>query len=69
MTDGNGKGRVKFENFKNINILTSIKSFNVTSNIKSITSYANLVDPVTNEYAFLFIWNRECCWYDKRTTI
>ncbi|MGL4933923.1 MAG: hypothetical protein ACRC51_00480 [Cetobacterium sp.] len=52
ITDGYGIGRVTFAGFKNLDILTSIKAFNISTNIRSLNTYASLVDAVANTWAF-----------------
>jgi len=58
VTDSLGSGMVTFNNFKNINILTSIKSFNITDRIRSLNAYAVQTDIYTNTWQF-FLYGTE----------
>lgn len=57
-TDSKGSGRVTFNNFKNTIVFTSIKSFNVSENIRSMNSYAIQSNVETNEWQF-FLYGTE----------
>lgn len=54
-TDSNGKGIISFPDFKNMTLLLSIKSFNISQNIRSLGCYSNLLNLSENKYqTFLY---------------
>lgn len=57
-TDSNGSGVLSFPNFKNMNLLLSIKSFNISQNIRSLGCYANLINLAENKYQ-VFLYGKE----------
>ena len=53
-TDGNGSGVVEFSGMKtNLSVLTTIKSFNISQNIRSLHCYAEMIDIARNKWKFV----------------
>ena len=57
-TNSEGKGILSFPRFKNMNLVLSIKSFNISQNIRSLGCYANLLNLAENKYQF-FLYGKE----------